>query len=147
MLASYSDIVTDVPGSTDAMQHVVMLSDNKPIVVRQYPLPLHYEYAVRKELTQLLNMDIVEHADSAYSAPILPVLKCNGALGLCVGCYILNQVTLVQYELMLDPEKMLPSLARARYFTKFDLTQGYWQIKLHRDCKHLIAFSSRLGQL
>lgn len=59
----------------------------------------------------------------------------------------LNRVTLVQQELMPNPDNMFPRLAKARYFTKIDLTRGYWQIKLHPDCKHLTAFSSPLGQL
>lgn len=69
----------------------------------QYPLLLHYEHAVKKELTQLLNADFVEHADSAYSAPILPILKRDGTLRLCVDYCKLNQITLVQQEFIPDP--------------------------------------------
>lgn len=94
MLTSYSDILTDVPGSTDATQHITTLSDNNPVVVRQYQIPLHHEDAVKKELTQLLKMGIVAHADYPYSAPILPVLKRDYSLRLCVDYRKLNQVTL-----------------------------------------------------
>lgn len=59
----------------------------------------------------------------------------------------LNQVTLAQQELMPNPESMFPQLTKARYFTKINLTHGYWQLKLHPDCKHLTVFSSPLVQL
>lgn len=115
MLAAYLDILTYVPGSTNATQHV-MLSDNKPVVVRRYPLPLHFEDAVKRKLTWLLNTNIVEHANWKYSSPILPVLKLDGPLRLCVDYRKLNQVTLVQQELMPEPENTFPRIARARFF-------------------------------
>lgn len=40
MLEAYSDIITDIPGFTNFTQHVITLSDNKPIAVHQYNLPL-----------------------------------------------------------------------------------------------------------
>lgn len=43
--------------------------------MRQYSLPLHYEVAVMKEFTQLLNMGIIVFSYTAYSAPLIPVLK------------------------------------------------------------------------
>lgn len=60
MLEAYSDILTNIPVSTDATQHVITLLDNKSIVVHQYPIPLHYEDEVKKELIQLLKMNSVE---------------------------------------------------------------------------------------
>lgn len=120
MSGSYSDILTDIPGSIDATQHVMTLSDNKPIAVRQYPLPLHYEDAVKKELTQLLNMHIVEFANSAYSSPILPVSKRDGTLRTSVDNRKMIQVTLTRQELMPEPENMFSQFVRARYFIKID---------------------------
>lgn len=48
------------------------------------------EDSVKKELMQLLNMHIIEHVDSAYSSPILPVLKWDSSLRLCVDYRKLN---------------------------------------------------------
>lgn len=67
-------------------------------------------------------MGIKEYPDSPYSAPILPLLKRDGTLRLCVDYCKVNQVTLFQQELMLNPENMFPKLAKARYFTKIYLT-------------------------
>lgn len=46
-----------------------------------------------------------------------------------------------------EPESIFLRLTRAQYFTNIDLIRGYWQIKLHPDCKHLTVFSSLVGQL
>lgn len=127
MLQSYKDVFTDVPGSTNIIQHIIMLSDDKHVVVHQYPLPLHYEDAAKKKLTQLLNTGLVEKANSQYSAPFLPVKKTDGMLRLCVDYRLLNQVTLVQLEPMPNPENMFPFLARPRLFSKFDISKGYYQ--------------------
>lgn len=82
MLETYSDVLTDIPGSMNTTQHVITLSDNKPVAAHQYSLPLHYEDAIKTEQTQLLNMGIIEYSDSPYLASILPALKCNGTLRL-----------------------------------------------------------------
>lgn len=75
-------------------------------------------------------MSIIEYSDPPYSAPILPVMKQDGKLILCVNYHKLNQVTLVQQEPMSNLENMFPRLSKASYFTKIELTRGYWQIKL-----------------
>lgn len=82
MLEAYSDLLTDIPGSTNATQHMITASYDKQIRVRWYSLPLHYKDAIKTELTQLLNIGIVEYSDSPHSAPIWPVLERDGILRL-----------------------------------------------------------------
>lgn len=54
---------------------------------------------------------------------------------------------MVQQEPVPDPDNVFPRLAKARFFSKFDLSKGYWQFKLHTSCRHLTAFSSPIGKL
>lgn len=75
MLESYLDIFTDIPGRTKATQHVITLLDDRPITVPQYTIPLHNKDAIMTKLKQFLQMTIVKHSNSAYSAPFLPILK------------------------------------------------------------------------
>lgn len=114
--------------------------------MRQYSLPLHYEDAIKKLLTQFLNIGIAEHSDPPYSFAIRPV-KEKKNLWLCVEFRKLNPVTLVQEELMPDTREMFPKLAKVRYFTKIDLTRRYWQIKIDPASKKYAAFSSPLGNM
>lgn len=74
-MESYFDILTDTPGRTTAAQHVITLADSKFVTKPQYPIPLHYEEVVIKELKELLDMKVVENSDSPNSSPLLSVNK------------------------------------------------------------------------
>lgn len=69
--------------------------------------------------------------------------KKDGSWRLCVDYRKLNQVTLVQQELMPNPEQ----LPKARISMKIGHTRGYWQIKIDVSSKPCTAFSSPLGNL
>lgn len=108
LFESYSKVLTAFLESTNATKHVIILSDNKLITVPQYPLILHYEDAVKTELTKPINMNILEFSDFANSLPILRVLKRDGSLRLCVDYREMNQVTLVHQDSIPSPENMFP---------------------------------------
>lgn len=49
ILESFSDKVTDIPGEINTTTHVITLTNNTPIKVRQYNIPLHYEDTIKIE--------------------------------------------------------------------------------------------------
>lgn len=128
ILESFTNILTGIPGETNATTHVITLSDRTPIKARQYSLPFNYEEAIKTELLQMLNAGIIEYSDSPYSAPLLPIKKKDNTLRFCVEYQKLNQIMLIRQELMPNPEDLFPKLAKATIFTKIDLSKGYWQI-------------------
>lgn len=67
ILQSFSDILTSIPDETNALIHVITLSDSTPVRVRQYSLPLHYEETIKIELTQMLNASLIEHTVPLFS--------------------------------------------------------------------------------
>lgn len=46
----------------------------------------------------------------------------------CVGYRKLNSVTKFEAEVIPDQEEMMSKLHNGKYFSKLDLTKGYWQI-------------------
>ena len=42
-------------------------------------------------------------------------------------------------------DEMVTRITKAKYFTKLDLTKGYWQIPLKENCKQFTAFQTSLG--
>lgn len=73
----------------------------------------------------MMIMRVIEHPISSYATPLLPVLKKDGSLRLCFDFRKLNQATLAQQERMPNPEDMFSKLAKAKTFTKMDLTREY----------------------
>lgn len=110
-------------------------------------LPLHYEDALKEELSELLHMGIFKHTASPYAFPFIAVLKNDQTLHLCVNHRKLNKITLVQVELMPNPEDLFAECQRKHFSLKIDLSRGYWKIVMAEDSKKYTDFSFPLENL
>ena len=83
---------------------------------------------------------------SPAGAPILFVPKKNGKLRLCVDYKELNNVTLKnKYPLpLMDP--LREQVKGATIFTKFDLRDGYYLIRIRKGNEWKTAFRTQYGQ-
>lgn len=57
----------------------------------------------------------------------------------------LNKITVFDAEPIGNPEEIFVKMAKGKYFTKIDLSKGYWQIKVKPSCQHLTAFITSEG--
>ena len=69
----YPDVITDMPGETDVIQHRVKLADDTPIGCKPYPLPYAMREALRNEVDSMLEMGAVRPSTSPYASPIVMV--------------------------------------------------------------------------
>ena len=142
----YADILTDLPLRCKLGQCELQLEDKTPVRVRQYPLPHSQEETIKKEVQSMLDLGVIERASSAYSAPIVLVKKKDGKIRFCIDYRRLNRVIVFDGEPMPDTEQIFAKIGQARYFTKLDLTKGYWQIPMKEEDKPLTAFTTPQGQ-
>ena len=63
----------------------------------------------------------------------------------CIDFRNLNKITVYDAEPIPNPEEIFSKLATSNYFTKIDLSKGYWQIRLTEDSKEKTAFSTPYG--
>ena len=115
--------------------------------VKQYPIPFHAREAVTNELKDMLAKGIVQHSTSPYTSPLTVVKKKDDSLRLCVDFRRLNAVAEFDAEPIPNQEEIMSRLSKAKIFSKFDLTKGYWQIPLDPESKKFTAFQSPLGLL
>ena len=87
----------------------------------------------------------IQRSKSAAGAPILLVRKVNNKFRLCVDYRGLNKVTLKnRYPIRLMSE-LEESLNRAKIFTKLDLKNGYYLIRMAKGDEPKTAFHTRFG--
>ena len=43
-----------------------------------------------------------------------------------------------------DQEQIFTKLSKAKYFTKIDMTKGYWQVSIEKKCRKYTAFRAGL---
>ena len=88
----------------------------------------------------------IQRLKSAARAPILLVRKANGKFRLCVDYRGLNKVTLKKNRypnsLMSELKKRLN---RAKIFTKLDLKNGYYLIRMAKGDEPKTAFNMIFG--
>ena len=145
MLQSFPDVMTDIPGKTHLEEVTMALTDDTPIRQKAYSLPFAKRETVKKEIDTLLTAGIVTPSTSPYSAGIVLLRKPSGEHRLCIDYRRLNAVTVFQSEPMPEPDHLFAQLSGAKYFSRLDLSKGYYQIAIPEHLRHLTAFSSPDG--
>ena len=133
LLKKYSDTFTDVPGVTKAGHHDIEVSDSRPIHCRPYPLPHALRETVKKEVQEMLDYGVIEPSSSPYASPVVIVAKKDGTNRLCCDFRKLNLVTVKDVEPIPDQDEIFAKIANDYYFTKIDLTKGYWPVTVDRS--------------
>ena len=146
---SYVDLFQGV-GLLHRYPHTITLQETAtPHVVaspRRIPYPLMTK--VKDELDRMLTAGIIEEVveSTQWVSPMVPVLKKDGKVRICVDFTELNQC--VQRERFQLPvaEDLFAKMHGARYFTTLDAASGFWQIPLSPDCSSLTTFITPFGR-
>jgi hypothetical protein len=106
--------------------------------------PLEQE-ELRKQLDELIARGFIRPSQSPYGSPVLFVKKKNGQMRMCVDYRAINALTVKWKYPIPDINMLLDQLRGARYFTKIDLNQAYYQIRVAEDSKKYTAMLTRWG--
>jgi hypothetical protein len=142
----HEKVLTDVPLQTSLAVFDMTVESAKPIRVKQYPLPYAKIETVKEEVQAMKKLNVIEPAASPYNAPVVLVRKKDGKVRFCVDYRRLNDVTVFDAEPLPDVEHLFSGLGQATYFSKFDLSKGYWQIPIRDDIRPMTAFTTPAGQ-
>ena len=145
LLEEYQDIFTDVPSITPLEEHRIQLTTSEPIRGKAYPLPHAMRETLDQEIDNMLTMGVIEESNAAYASPVVMVKKPDGSTRVCIDYRKLNSVTVFDPEPMPTAEEIFAKLAGDRFFSKFDLSKGYWQVPVHEEDRDLTTFICHRG--
>ena len=145
LLYEYRDILTDVPKVTTLGEHQINLTTDEPIRGKAYPLPHAMKEVLDKEIDMMLKMNVIEPSTSSYASPVVMVKKQDGSTRVCVHYRKLNAVTIFDPEPIRNADEIFAKLSGDKYFSKFDLTKGYWQVPMKEEDMDLITFVCHRG--
>ena len=145
LVGEFPDVFTDVPGTTDLVEHEIIVTSAQPVRSKQYPVPYSLKQDIKSELDNMLKLDIIEPTNSPYASPVVMVRKPDGTYRFCCDFRKLNSVTVFDAEPIGNPDEIFAKMAKGKFFTKIDLSKGYWQIKMKESSKPLTAFVTSEG--
>ena len=145
ILGNFRDVLTDLPGKTNLGFHDIKVKLAEPIRSKPYPLPYALIDTVNSEIESMLRMGIIEKSESPYASPIVLVKKTDGSNRFCIDFRKLNKITVFDAEPIPNQDQIFSRLAKDHYFTKIDLTKGYWQVPMNPDVKNKTAFIAPNG--
>lgn len=132
-------------------QKLQLKEDASPVYVKPYRLPHAQKAEIQNQVHKMLNEGIIEEARCEWSSPLLIVPKKPDSNGVKRWRAVIDY-RLVNKQLRDDKmplpciSEILDSLSGALYFSHLDLSQGYYQLELHKDSRPLTAFTTNEGQ-
>ena len=146
ILSEFDNIFSEIPGKTHIGVHHISLQPNST-PIRSPPYRLNPEKAkiLKEQLTELLNLGIIEESESAWASPIVMVPKADGTLRLCTDFRKVNNISVPDPFPLPRVEDLLDRVGKARYLTKLDMTRGYWQVPLDEESVPVSAFVTPFG--
>ena len=129
-----------------ATDHRIDLVDNgKPPNHRIYRLAPKEDEELRTQLKTYLQAGWIQKSTSPYGAGVLFAKKKDNTLRMCIDYRALNRITIPSRCPVPKIDEMLDNMAKARYFTKMDLAQGFHQIRIHPTHRERTAFQTKYG--
>ena len=141
----YSSLFTDVPIPAKIKPHHITLRDEHPSRSRAYPIPFHLRTAVVEEIREMEKSGYLEPSSSPYSSPMVIVKKPNNSLRICGDFRQVNQHIEFDSEPMADQNSIFANLAHSKYFSKMDLTKGFYQLPLEASSRPITALATPIG--
>ena len=128
----------------------LQLHIDKTVTPVQQPirrLPYHTRQKVSEELKRLITNDCIEKVSgpSTWINPIVVVPKPNGKIRLCLDMRRANEAIIRERHQIPKVEEILTELHSAKYFSKIDLKEGYHQIELAEESRHITTFLTHEG--
>ncbi|XP_076048730.1 uncharacterized protein LOC143029735 [Oratosquilla oratoria] len=116
-----------------------------PVYRKSYPIPEQYREDIREQIGDMLRKGIIRPSRSPYNAPVVPVVKKDKSIRLCLDFRALNHHVVDDRFPLPHIDSMLRSLGTSVIFSLLDLKQGYLQIPLVESSCEKTAFSTPEG--
>ena len=148
MLKEYSDVLKGVETLPGGPYYIILKEQYKLVQHPPRSVPIAMQSTYRAEIDRLVKEAIItevkEHTEGINL--IVPVMKSNGSLRLCLDPKDLNKVIERKQWYSRTIDDILPELAKSKYKTLKDVTSGYWYVVLDLASSLLTMFNTSWGK-
>lgn len=154
LCSDYTDIFAeekDKVTSNNFYKQKLRLKDETPVYIKNYKLPHAHKAEIDKQVSKLLDDDIIEPSCSEYNSPILLVPKKSLPGSSDKRWRLVTDFRQVNKRLMDDKyplpriDDILDQLGKAKLFSCLDLMSGFHQVELDENSRDITSFSTSQG--
>ena len=126
----FSSLFTDAPGTTNLVQHHIDLTSGEPVRSKPYPVPCSIRESLKIGIDDMMKMGVIRESNSPHASPVVVVKKKDGSNRVCVDYRKFNKLTVCDPEPMPTAVDLFQKLNVGKFFSKIDLSKGYWQVTI-----------------
>jgi hypothetical protein len=140
LVHNYGKLFSGV-GKTNLVQHYINTTDNVPINLPAYRIPMHLKTKAKNIIDDLLKNNIISHSKSEFSNPvILAKKKGDDSIRVCLDFRALNAKTRKDAFVCPRIDDIIDKLCHAKFYTKLDVKSAYHNIEIAPEDRHKTAF-------
>lgn len=147
ILENYSDVFEGL-GCLPTEYKIRIDNDAKPVVNPPRKIPYALRNKVKNELQRLEKMRVIQKVTepTEWVNSLVVVQKQNKDVRLCLDPRELNKSILREHFPMKTVEEVAAKVKDAKIYSVLDASNGYWQIRLTKDCQKYTTFNSPFGR-
>ena len=136
-------------GKMKTEYHISLEPDANPVCLftpRKVPHPLLPK--VKEELDRMVQQGVISPVTepTSWCSGMVPVLKQNGSVRVCVDLVQPNQSVKREVHPMFSVDESLAKLGQSKIFSKLDANSGFWQMPLDQESRLLTTFITPYGR-
>ena len=142
----YADCCGEI--GTKCAYHITLKDDVNPVVVPPWRVPFALKDRMKKEVNRVENMGIIERLEKStdWVNALVLVEKPNGKLCVCLDLHPLDLAIKLQHYRPPTTEEIISQMSGAKFFSKFDASNGYWPIKIDDSSSDLLTLWEVFGR-
>ena len=120
------------PGRSSTVQHTIDTQNHRPVRVSPYRVSQAENEIIQKEVTEMLQNNIIKPSSSPWAFPVVLVSKKDGSTRFCVNYRKLNVITKRDSYPLPRVDDYLDQLGQAKFFSTLDMAAGTGPSLLHQ---------------
>ena len=136
----------DKPIKTKIKHKIELIENMGNITQKPYKMGPKEEQIMRELVREWEKMGIIRRVVSGeYRAPAILVPKPDGTMRMVIDFRKLNKITRKNKYPMNDTEQVMWRLNKSKWFSKFDLSNGFYQVLVDEESRQYTTFVTRDG--
>jgi hypothetical protein len=140
VLVKFISGMTTKPGRCKLFTYKFDVITDKPIVGYSRPIAFAMRPAVRAQIAQMIEDDILEVSNSPILNPLTIVQREGKKVRICVDARKVNEHTIPDHERTPPLQELLQRFEGSQFMTSLDLSSAYLQVDLHEESRKYTAF-------